>query len=110
MFSGRLKLNLRPALLSQIQSHRARRQENQLPRMVQRKIAPQFSRELIEHSIIRTTDPADRDDVHRFENALDAIFVAQPERCDFKLQRTNSTENQIITNQRSEELRRTLFA
>ena len=76
MFPGRLKLYLWPTLLGEIQFHEACRQKNQMSRVVQRQAAPEFSRELIEHLIIRTMDPPSRDDIHRFEDALHAVFVA----------------------------------
>src|SRR5690606_985191 len=103
------KDDLRPTLLREAPAHGRRREVDELTRMVAGDVDRKLLRELLELAFLRGLQPPGSDDVDRLERALDAVLAPQPEGRDVELQRADRAQNQIVVDERAEELRRALL-
>ena len=78
--------------------------------MVPRDVRDELLRELVELEHDRRRAPSARRRHHGLELALDSVLVAQPIRRHLELQRPDRAQDQIVAEQRPEELRRALLA
>src|SRR5690606_7239986 len=104
------KLDLRPALARQAQAHRRRREIHELAGMILGESRCETLLECRGLPRIGRAHPSRGHDVHAFERAIDAVLVAEPERRDVELERTDGPEDQLVARQRPEELRRAFLA
>src|SRR5262249_20737778 len=88
---------------------RGRREVDELARVVLRNVRDELLRELLDLRAL-AAHPARGGDVDRLELTLDAVLVAQPISRDFELERADGAQDQIVAEQRAEELRRALLA
>ena len=77
-FAGSCKLDVRPALFSQLQVDTCRCQVNQLVCRIAAYIDHQLIGEIVQHFLVFATDPARRLYVDILKNRIYVVFVFQP--------------------------------
>src|SRR5689334_9036033 len=91
----REELELRPALLCELEGDVRRREIDELAGMIARDVRRELLRELVDERVL-APDPASGRYGHGLEHALDPVFVAEPVRGDLELERTDRAQDQVV--------------